>query len=270
MRGHAKTVEAMKWMAQKLRRHQLLRARASRARRSVQPERQQRLQHRAPAQLQQRRARPWRSAWKRSRAMAPRMRAVNTPSIATTSAAPSATSTASAAPPGAAPASTRAQIGGVWDALLGEGRNWWFFASSDWHNRGMFGPDDRRSSQDFYPGEYQRTYVKVGEGKGRHFDSTKQGQGADAAMRSSMACAPATAGRPAASSSTAWPSWSARTRALNDAIGNVLMEAAAVVAAKQNTDVDIERQLRHARREARRAPGLGSGGGHRRARPVRR
>ena len=44
-----------------------------------------------------------------------------------------------------------AQIGGVWDALLGEGRNWWFFASSDWHNRGMFGPDDRRTSQDFYP-----------------------------------------------------------------------------------------------------------------------
>ena len=55
------------------------------------------------------------------------------------------------------------QVGGVWDALLGEGRNWWFFASSDWHNRGMFGPDDRRSSQDFFPGEYQRTYVKVGE-----------------------------------------------------------------------------------------------------------
>jgi hypothetical protein len=54
-----------------------------------------------------------------------------------------------------------AQIGGVWDALLGEGRNWWFFASSDWHNRGSFGPDDRRSTQDFYPGEYQRTYVMV-------------------------------------------------------------------------------------------------------------
>ena len=54
-----------------------------------------------------------------------------------------------------------AQIGGVWDALLGEGRNWWFFASSDWHNRGIFGPDDRRSTQDFYPGEYQRNYVMV-------------------------------------------------------------------------------------------------------------
>ena len=32
-----------------------------------------------------------------------------------------------------------AQVGGVWDALLGEGRAWWFFASSDWHNRGQFG-----------------------------------------------------------------------------------------------------------------------------------
>ena len=54
-----------------------------------------------------------------------------------------------------------AQVGGVWDALLGEGRNWWFFASSDWHNRGSFGPDDRRTTQDFFPGEYQRTYALV-------------------------------------------------------------------------------------------------------------
>jgi hypothetical protein len=55
-------------------------------------------------------------------------------------------------------------VGGVWDALLGEGRNWWFFASSDWHNRGIFGPDDRRSTQDFFPGEYQRTHVLVRNG----------------------------------------------------------------------------------------------------------
>lgn len=54
-----------------------------------------------------------------------------------------------------------AQIGGVWDALLGEGRNFWFFASSDWHNRGIFSPDDRRSTQDFHPGEYQRDFVMV-------------------------------------------------------------------------------------------------------------
>ena len=57
-----------------------------------------------------------------------------------------------------------AQVGGVWDALLGEGRNWWFFASSDWHNRGSFGPDDRRSTQDFFPGEYQRNYTLVRSG----------------------------------------------------------------------------------------------------------
>src|SRR5882724_7725648 len=57
-----------------------------------------------------------------------------------------------------------AQIGGVWDALLGEGRNFWFFASSDWHNRGSFGPDDRRSTQDFFPGEYQRNYTMVRSG----------------------------------------------------------------------------------------------------------
>jgi hypothetical protein len=55
-------------------------------------------------------------------------------------------------------------VGGVWDALLGEGRNFWFFASSDWHNRGSFGPDDRRSTQDFFPGEYQRNYTMVRNG----------------------------------------------------------------------------------------------------------
>lgn len=60
-----------------------------------------------------------------------------------------------------------AQIGGVWDALLGEGRNWWFFASSDWHNRGSFGVDDRRSTQDFYPGEYQRNYTMLRNGSSK-------------------------------------------------------------------------------------------------------
>ena len=57
-----------------------------------------------------------------------------------------------------------AQVGSVWDALLGEGRNFWFFASSDWHNRGSFGPDDRRTTQDFFPGEYQRNYTLVRNG----------------------------------------------------------------------------------------------------------
>ena len=56
------------------------------------------------------------------------------------------------------------KIGGVWDAMLGEGRNWWFFASSDYHNRGQFGPDQRESTQDFQPGEYQKDYVMVRKG----------------------------------------------------------------------------------------------------------
>ena len=52
-----------------------------------------------------------------------------------------------------------AQVGGVWDALLGEGRNWFIFNNSDYHARGMFGPDDRRSTNDQYPGEFNKTYV---------------------------------------------------------------------------------------------------------------
>jgi hypothetical protein len=52
-----------------------------------------------------------------------------------------------------------AKIGGLWDAMLGEGRNFFFYASSDWHNRGMFSPFVRESTQDFYPGEYQKLYI---------------------------------------------------------------------------------------------------------------
>jgi hypothetical protein len=44
-----------------------------------------------------------------------------------------------------------AQIGGLWDAMLSEGRHWWLFASSDYHN----------NSGDFFPGEYQKTYTWV-------------------------------------------------------------------------------------------------------------
>lgn len=58
-----------------------------------------------------------------------------------------------------------ATVGGVWDALLGEGRNWFFFASSDYHNRGSFGPDQLESTADFYPGEYTKDYVMVRNGQ---------------------------------------------------------------------------------------------------------
>src|SRR5262249_23227416 len=65
-----------------------------------------------------------------------------------------------------------AQIGGVWEGRPGRGGNRGVFASSDWHTRGapVFGPDDRRTVADFYPGEYQRTYalVRHGERHGHH------------------------------------------------------------------------------------------------------
>jgi hypothetical protein len=48
-----------------------------------------------------------------------------------------------------------AKIGGVWDALLSEGRHWWAFANSDFHDISM----------DFYPGEYQKNYVYVSDKK---------------------------------------------------------------------------------------------------------
>jgi hypothetical protein len=129
-----------------------------------------------------------------------------------------------------------AQIGGVWDALLGEGRNFWFFASSDWHNRGMFGPDDRRSSQDFYPGEYQRTYVMVhgkNGGKRKETDLLTPQEIVDG-LRTGNAYAASgqLIDRLAfvVCEDTRLPNF----------LGNALVEAAALAAAVNNTDVDLD------------------------------
>lgn len=46
-----------------------------------------------------------------------------------------------------------AEIGGLWDALLGEGRRWVAFAKSDFHRHHSV-----RGTGDFYPGEYQKNY----------------------------------------------------------------------------------------------------------------
>jgi hypothetical protein len=120
-----------------------------------------------------------------------------------------------------------AQVGGVWDALLGEGRNWWFFASSDWHNRGIFSADDRRSTQDFQPGEYQRNYAMVRNGADKLRPQTivdglrggnnwaSSGQLID--RLAFIACA-------------SYPGLGARS--------NASVEALAVSAATNNTDVD--------------------------------
>lgn len=44
-----------------------------------------------------------------------------------------------------------AKVGGLWDSLLGEGRNFWVFANSDFHN----------IDGDFWPGEYEKNYTFV-------------------------------------------------------------------------------------------------------------
>ena len=120
------------------------------------------------------------------------------------------------------------QVGGVWDALLGEGRNFWYFASSDWHNRGSFGPDDRRSTQDFYPGEYARDFVMVRNGSDKLrpqaiVDGLRTGNSFTASGQlidrlAFVACA-------------SYPGLAART--------NAAVEAVAVAAATNNTDIDI-------------------------------
>jgi len=129
-----------------------------------------------------------------------------------------------------------AQVGGVWDALLGEGRNFWFFASSDWHNRGSFGPDDRRSTQDFYPGEYQRNYTLVRNHAGKKLrpqaivDGLRSGNTFVAAGQlidrlAFVACASYGPDRPTP---------------IRDFLGDALVEALAVAAAVNKSDVDLE------------------------------
>ncbi|MDP4099445.1 S-layer homology domain-containing protein [Paenibacillus sp. P96] len=51
-----------------------------------------------------------------------------------------------------------AQLGGVWDALLGEGRRFWNFANSDYHFRI---DSTRRYSSGYMPGDYSKNYTWV-------------------------------------------------------------------------------------------------------------
>ena len=46
-----------------------------------------------------------------------------------------------------------ATVGGFWDAMIGEGRDWWITANSDSHVHFSEG------GSDFWPGEYSKTYV---------------------------------------------------------------------------------------------------------------
>lgn len=64
-----------------------------------------------------------------------------------------------------------ATVGGLWDALLGEGREFWLVASSDFHATGG----------DFWPGEYQKTYSYLTDANG---NGTNDGEDVVASLRS--------------------------------------------------------------------------------------
>jgi hypothetical protein len=51
-----------------------------------------------------------------------------------------------------------ATVGGLWDNLLADGRKFYNFDSSDFHD------DDTNGGVDFWPGEYEKTFVNVKEG----------------------------------------------------------------------------------------------------------
>lgn len=55
----------------------------------------------------------------------------------------------------------RPGVATMWDAMLGEGRRYFNFTNSDWHNRGRFGPFEPQSTLDAWPGEYGKVYSYV-------------------------------------------------------------------------------------------------------------
>jgi hypothetical protein len=60
----------------------------------------------------------------------------------------------------------RPSVETLWDAMLGEGRRYFNFFSSDWHSRGAFGPFEPHSTNDAWPGEYQKIYAYARGGDG--------------------------------------------------------------------------------------------------------
>jgi hypothetical protein len=58
-----------------------------------------------------------------------------------------------------------AKVGGLWDALLGEGRRWFNYANSDYHKH-YTNCSDGGCGDDFYPGEYQKTWVRAFDANG--------------------------------------------------------------------------------------------------------
>jgi len=63
-----------------------------------------------------------------------------------------------------------ARLGGLWDSLLGEGRRWWITATSDSH------VNWRDGGNDFWPGEYAKTYVHAAKTHADILDGIRHGR----------------------------------------------------------------------------------------------
>lgn len=63
-----------------------------------------------------------------------------------------------------------ATVGGVWDALLADGRPWWITATSDSHRHADAGGDD------FWPGEYSKTWVLARQDPADILDGLRAGR----------------------------------------------------------------------------------------------
>ena len=63
-----------------------------------------------------------------------------------------------------------ARVGGFWDSMLGEGRRWWITSTSDSHRHYTEGGND------FWPGEYSKTYVKAARSYDDVLDGLRHGR----------------------------------------------------------------------------------------------
>lgn len=63
-----------------------------------------------------------------------------------------------------------AQVGGLWDSMLGEGRRWWITSTSDSH------VNWRDGGSDFWPGEYSKTHVLARKNYGDILDGLRHGR----------------------------------------------------------------------------------------------
>ena len=64
-------------------------------------------------------------------------------------------------------------VGGLWDALLGEGRRFWIVASSDSH---FHYAEPVRAGSDFWPGEFHKTWVHAEPTYAGVLDGLRQGR----------------------------------------------------------------------------------------------